>query len=281
MRRAPVSQGGAALLLFTAILGAVTLSFVIGYSTWYARERNNNLKNIQWSYVSEVGERARDFYIANAADVDDAGGLTVDELINGAGLDVKWDLQLEISNPLVRGDVEYRTFAFWLPGDSDENPPVFDPDTGAFLACADIADYCPERPFIVVDGYPIQSENVATTKQTLSELANFTQSYFKSKWLGDPDRNVGINWFRAPFDPVGCNVTGDEIPCVDDYEPVETSGVADALLLPNSAFTNAWGDPIEVSNLADARAAAVPYTMVFRTTTPWGEEFRITAVQPL
>ena len=280
--RHPHAQRGYALLAFTAALSVILLSFVIGYSFSLAKQESLRLESNQQAYLLDVQEKLETLYQNNATSIDaDASWTTfsnASDLLRLAGVQSRWDVQIAISVPLVKNSVRYRVIGVWLPNSELAQAPVFDPNTGNFTECPSGAP-CASTPHLSVSGYAVQAALYEKTEKLLEELAVQAQAYFKARTLIDADHNVSYNYFRSPYS--NCTSVATEMPCVNDYTPLSATRVPSVLSLSPQQLTNAWGLPVEVSNLKDAESGTPPYTLVFRTPHPWGGYLTKKAVQQL
>ncbi|MBC8738473.1 hypothetical protein F6X40_16990 [Paraburkholderia sp. UCT31] len=279
----PARQQGYVLLAFVALLSVVTFSFVVGYSTVLAKKEVAALLTNQKAFIASAASQVEAAYVANLAEVD---GTTTSgsfrnpsQFLSLAGITPKWGMQAAVSNVLSARGVAYTVVALWIPTSTDtQNPPSFDATTGTFNSCPNAAAPCAPRAYALVSGLTLQQQALQSALQQLNDLAAKEQEYFKAKALFDPDHDIGINYFRAPDG--NCD-DPNQMPCIDQYTAVGSTAVPPLLGIPASTQMNPWGLPLETSNLQDSSSAAPPYSMAFRTSTPWGASYTVLALQPI
>lgn len=312
------AQRGVALLAFTLVLAIVTLTVVFGYSVSATKKQSLALVSNQKSYLNDVRDKLALAYALNADRIDSEWKSTLTTgpaLLALAGVSPRWDIEAIISKPIVVQDgdvtnpasVTYRVMAAWLPMDgSPTRAPILD-DTGTFVPCPDNSAECKSNLMYVVvnDGLSIQRANVKKANAQLAQIAANAQSFFNTKQQLDPERNVSINHFRAS-EGIGCNsLVPEQMPCLSVPEVIfglsprivlrnfAGQNVVDLLGLPSAPLLNPWGLPILTCNTKECdvpgadslvRSSATdgpPYSMLFRTPTPWGRDLSIYAVQRL
>lgn len=284
MRSSPSTQRGAAFLSLVAVISAVAILFVIGQASWQAKQRANHLPQLRAERVEFAAQAIREWYVANAPVIDSPEFVapTGEELLGRLGVPPQWLLFAQVSEPLVRGNIQYRVIGIWLEGEGGELP-EFDPTTGEFT-CPSVAGYRCDEHSIRVSGYEIQSELYNTTVRTLRTLARATQTYFRSLWLADPDHNLSKNYFRA------CDAPRTKLPCLDSWteiapqdldDPFATVPVLEALGQPISQGYDAWGNPLWALNGGRDNASNPPFRMGYQARTPWGALITVYAVQQL
>jgi len=294
MRRPiPQRQQGFGLLVFVVISSIVALSIVVGYSGILARSQANQLISNQQRYLNSAKTSVMSFYERNAYAIDErsmSNTTTIAQILAGANVPVRYGLQAQLSNVLTSPEgLPYRAVALWLPSETDGTNP---PDvarfitTGQFMSCSN-GSLCAVRQFQVFDSADIERRKAKQTIALLELTAMKAQSYFKARLLQDPERNVSVNYFRAPSGV--CRVQPMDLECLDNYTPLATiggGGVTPSITATNIGLTtgelvSAWGRPIEASNLTDSVTDDVPYAMSFRAATPAGTFYKVKAVQQL
>jgi len=295
MRRpSPQRQQGFGLLVFVIATAIVAFSIVIGYSGILARAQANQLVANQEKYLAAAKTSVLAFYERNAYAIDEqsmSNTTTIAEILAGANVPVRYDLQAALSKVLVSPEGHaYRAVALWLPSETDTtNPPNISNfiNTGNFISCSN-ASPCAVRQVQVFDSSSIEREKAQRTIAQLEQIAMKAQSYFKARLLQDPERNVSVNYFRAPSGV--CQVQAIDLECLNVYTPLSTSGAGSAAVpsttaknlgLSDADLVSAWGRPIEASNLIDSITDDTPYAMSFRAATPAGTFHKIKAVQQL
>lgn len=296
------------MLAFTVVLAIVAFTIVLGYSVSNAKSQVSALAANQKAYLNDVRAKVTAAYEANALTLDaDATWTSVttgDQLLALAGITPRWGLQAAISPPVAREGVKYRVVAAWLPIDSD----VVDEPTlaanGTFTPCPlSTADCVNRRLYVVVaDGFAVQRRNAKKALAQLEQIALQAQSFFKAKYLQDPERNVSVNYFRPPYG--GCSPIAEQFPCIDTPAPIwgvspaikQTNAVQNLtslLGLADAPVLNPWGLPVEACNgnacndgtpskvTWDPLTQGAPYSMLFQTRTPWGGSYMVYAVQQI
>lgn len=295
MRRpSPQRQQGFGLLVFVIITSVIAFSLVIGYSGVLTRSQANKLESAQKAYLEETQTQLLSLYARNAYFIDQvsmSNTATVEQLLTGANVRMRYGLQAALSRVLTSTDgLPYRVVAIWLPTEADgTNPPDLNTfiSTGKFNSCSNMSDGCPTRQYLVFDSLDIERNLQKQTVAHLTRIALKAQSYFKARLLLDPEKNVSINYFRAPTGT--CAAMDDDLECLDTYTPLTQvqagaltlTRTAQNLRLSNEELLSGWGLPIEASNLTDSVTDDSPYTMAFRAATPSGTFLTIKAVQQL
>jgi hypothetical protein len=203
-----------------------------------------------------------------------------DALFAGAGVLRRWEAHLVVSaeetDPAT--GVRYVSMAIWMPGQHDRGaPPLFNANTGQFQICPD--GDCPStRIFQIISGLDAQRQAVAATRKTLGELAGKAEVFAKAMLLRNPEHDISVN----PFRPQDCALPEyGKLPCLDAYTPIRNTVALDLFGIAAPEAVDGWGHPIEISNLDGSETTTPPYSMRFRATTPWGQTFTTTAVQPI
>lgn len=277
MYSSPARQRGAAFIVLVTIVAAVSLLFVLGQASWQSRQRLNELPTVRAKRVELAAAALREWYRLNAAEID-AASFTVPSgpaLLAAAGVPAQWGLEAGItSTQLSRGQIRYRVLAVWAPTDDDAQIPVFNASTGELVLCPDTDSYCGQRAAARIEGFDIQAELYAATVHSLRNLADAAQAYFHSYWLGDPDHNLSVNYFRS------CVAPRSALPCLDNWTSLSTTSLLPALQEPGSLGFDAWGGQIEAMN-GGSNDDTPPYRLAFRANTPWGAPILIYALQRL
>lgn len=134
----------------------------------------------------------------------------------------------------------------------------------------------------VVDGFDLQNELYEVTRKRISTLASAYQALFQTRFQGNANRDLNVNYFTnasrgsgdaAMFDTGGpvANTGGGEVAAKAILGPV--------LGLTSADFEDAYGHPILVDNSSDAvrtpdnsnsSMQAPPYTVVLKAGLPGG-----------
>ena len=282
------SQGGFFLIALTAVLATIAFIFILGYSSAYSKRQSQSLHQNQTAYLLDVKTRLENAYATDRLNID--ADLTYAAYrtpapwyemagINPSAATNRWSLEIAVSDRISRDGIMYTVVALWLPTDTDAtNPPIFNTADGTFQSCTTAP--CPERAYTTLSGYGLQVAAQNDTKKTLNDVAFKAQSYFRARMLTDPTRNISINYFMPPF--VACSGTTDDIPCIPNYTAIDATPLPALIGLDSDERKNAWGLDIEATNITDSNIISPPYTMSFRTQSPWaGTSYQIFAVQPL
>lgn len=124
-------------------------------------------------------------------------------------------------------------------------------------------------------------ERHAKTQDQLNALSQHLMGWFTVRKALQPAAATDTHHWRAS----DCANPNGQIPCVDSYTPMTSSGVATLLgLVPADVTTplgstGTAGTVIEFSNLQDSSTTA-PYTVSLRVSLPWGGQMRQTVLQP-
>jgi len=260
------AESGHAVLAMVAVVVTLAGAVVAGWATLATRAQSDALAQVQQAYMEEVRAALLGWYARELARVDrtpeapDPG-----TLMREAGIAMRWGLRLAASERIARDGIGYRVIAAWLPGEGDAS--ALDPASGRFTPSG-------TRRWIVVSGFDLQSAAVDETRARMDRLARHLESAYRARLLADPSRDVTVNRFRA----LRCSApAAGELPCIDDYTPVASSGLPQAAGLDPLLLANAWGGAIEASNGADA-SQVIPFSMALRTATPWGAALAMFAV---
>lgn len=275
-------QKGYFLLALTAGLAVVAFGFVAAYSGLLAKKEQRALLDSQKEYMEQARSSFQQVYEANAAVIDSDASESAyrnpDVFMQLAGIKSKWGATTQVSNRLTSNGLKYTVIALWLPTETDStNPPSFDPNTGKFTSCTVSGAECADRAYVVFSGLDVQKKLQEKAIKQLNELASIHQSYFKSRLLQDPDKDLSVNYFRAPD---GNCSNQYNMPCIDTFTAEKDTSVGTLLGIPDNLMLNPWGMPVEVSN-KDPASLSPPYSMAFRSATPWGTYYTISALQPV
>lgn len=291
------SQRGFGLLSFVLVTMAVAATLVVGYSGSMTQRVANQLQETQSAQLDTALAQVEQTWVgATAAAFDStslANATTAQTVLQSAGVVLTNGAQARLSQVFtVPGEpISYRALVLYLPSESDgDNPPdlaAFEA-TGQFQPCGDMTRYCAPRAFKVFNSLEVQRALVKETALRLQRVSVKAQAYFKARMLQDPEKNIGINYWRRPYG--SCEVTAQDLGCVDVYSPLVTpdpmgtlvpTRLATNLLLAGSDLVTPYGWPIEASNLEDSETAATPFSMAFRALLPNGTYLPALAVQQL
>lgn len=294
MRRpSPVRQQGFGLLAFVLATAVVAFSLVVGYSGTMVRQHYNSLQQRNEAWLKEQEDAIRSLWREEAFRIDQASAsnpYTVEDILKAASVNLRWEAQARLSRVLTEGEFSYRVLVLYLPSESDvTNPPNLAQFelTGVFQPCSNMAAECAPRQFVLISSYDLQKELTREAQARLNKVAYRAQAHFKARMLLDPERNVGVNYFRKPSG--SCVASPADLDCLDTYTPLASqtpggwsvSPTAKALQLTDEELVSPWGQPIEASNLLDSETTAPPFTMAFRVPKPAGGYLSAKAVQQL
>jgi hypothetical protein len=260
------SQRGFAVLAAAVVIVLIAAAVVTGWATLASVAQANDLDRLQREYLSQVRDNLLAWYRRELAQVDAVSAPPGAQLVlRSAGVTPRWRLQIALSERIERDGVAYRVIALWLPGEADAS--VLDAATGVFTPS-------PGARWLLVSGFDLQASAMTETRQRLVEVARRLESGYRLRHLADPSRDVEVNRFRA----ASCaQARPDDWPCLDTYVVLEASGLVAAAGLDARLLRNAWGAPIEASNLLDSSLVS-PHSMALRTVTPWGSTLAAVAV---
>lgn len=276
----PAGSRGFALIGLIAALGMVAMVLVAGYSALYARQADAILDKSKLAWLEDAAKSLEVHYFS-----DPNATITGSEegIMQGAGVIPRWEAHVQVSSEMTDAatGIRYVSLAVWMPGLHDQGSlPLFDTDTGEFKICPN-NDCPPDRIFRVVNSLEAQRAAVEMTRKRLGEIAAKAETYAKAVLLRDPEHNLAVN----PFRPRLCTLPEYGKPeCLDEYVALtdpSANSVTTAFGLAPGEIMDGWGNSIEVSNLEGSEILVPPFSMTFRATTPWGQTFVTTAVQPI
>lgn len=307
----PRKERGFAILALTAGLAIIAFLFILGESETLTRQKQLSFSEDQKTYMEHVSDRLNSVYplLASSLDSQDvivqaqfrAGNASesLSDIFNKAGVVEKWFIKGKVSNTLHKGKVVYSVIGFWLPNlDFEGSEPYFDVTTGQFTTNpATGVDGCKFTLCGTVSGFSVEQQMVAKAQDSLNEIASRFQNYFRSKYLASPEKDVSINYFKPVS--IACNAGGvpadatdpgmDELPCINGWQSISSledrnTHVMQKVGLGPEAIADPWGKSFLIRN-DDTRDPSLnvfgkpPYFMQIKTTTPWGDELFMMAVQ--
>jgi len=294
-RLSPKRQQGFGLLVFVLIATTIALSLVLGYSGLLTRQEAQQRTAKLQAYLSDARSQILSFYGRNLAQIDSVSlgnNTSVNDLLAGGNVNVRYGLQAALSKPLASDSgLYYRRVVLYMPSETDgDNPPNIAAfvNSGDFQSCTDMSKLCGTRTYVVFDSLTLEKAALAETKHRLEEVAYKAQAYFKARMLLDPEHNVSVDYFRPAYG--GCSPGLNDLQCLDTYTPLAVlsagswatqTNLPATIGLTNDELISAWGDPIQASNLADSQTGSPPFTMMFRAPSPFGGFYSVTAVQQI
>lgn len=162
--------------------------------------------------------------------------------------------------------LDYHVIAIVSSG--EESGPVkstFNASTGALTLA-------PAETAVLINGYDIQYGLYKTTLDRLDNLSQLYQTYFLSRYMNDPGRSYGVDYFACGDVGGGCGTQAqwDSTGSIQNSQgqPATAAQVnlQSTLGLSNDDVTDAWGNPIYVDN--DSSATRNPYNANTSMTTP-------------
>jgi Tfp pilus assembly protein PilX len=165
--------------------------------------------------------------------------------------------------------VPYRRFAVWLPAVSDASTASFDPGTGAFTAGNSIVSR-------VVDTRALQMDKAQKAVDRMQAVAGSIQRFAQARSAALPYGSGRTNFLRAQR-CVAVEIA--ELPCVDTYTDLVSSGVAGLVGLSASDVVSEFGGTVMFSNLQDSNSTLPPYSASIQVSTPWGTSLKVAVVQ--
>lgn len=163
--------------------------------------------------------------------------------------------------------IPWRKIAAWYPA---TQPP----------AIATVQDGLPVSEFAgnaIWRIYSSQSwyyERYAKTQTQLNTVARALMGFFDGLKGTNPVLGPDSNFWRTS----DCAQVDANLPCVDSYASLSSSGVAARMGLATADVTAPLG-AVEFSNLQDSSTSA-PFSVALRVSLPWGGQIRQTVLQP-
>jgi len=293
MRAGRRTQEGAVALVATFILGALFFGLFVSFSDRITSAALAKRDESVRAALAETRDAVLAGYRSRLGEID--GTATHMTFTGKAGVrellmrdlppSIEADMSDRLTDPLTGR--YYRRIALWHPDDGDAvSPPQFDRATGVLVRCGQPispggSPNCARGYQVVIDTRHLHEQAEAQARRTLNDIATAAQVFFHARLHSDPSRNASLNHFRAPH---GCSRRQYyEMPCVDEFTPIRDVPEAAEVLSLNATtqLINPWGLPYELSNLEGSDSEVPPYSMAFRTRTPWGQSIQVKAVEPL
>jgi Tfp pilus assembly protein PilX len=158
--------------------------------------------------------------------------------------------------------VPYRRFAVWLPAVSDAS-------TASFAAGNSIVSR-------VVDTRALQMDKAQKAVDRMQAVAGSIQRFAQARSAALPYGSGRTNFLRAQR-CVAVEIA--ELPCVDTYTDLVSSGVAGLVGLSASDVVSEFGGTVMFSNLQDSNSTLPPYSASIQVSTPWGTSLKVAVVQ--
>lgn len=197
-----------------------------------------------------------------------------------------------LSKPVDGATLYYHNIAIVSPGSDAVVSSTFDVATGELNVLSDDIG-------VLIDGYSIQYEKYKLTLDRMNKLSDLYSSYFTSRFLANPARDVSVNYFSKKWDTTGdvASTEGSEQPVrealallgtndIDSKTPYEDSG-AYGNGRSNDIFVENYNKCIPLTETANctsgsttdclcvrspATGAIPPYTAIFTAKLPGGSQ---------
>lgn len=268
-------QGFVALAVM--ILLAAFMAMILTVIARTDAQAGINAPGAAQAYLGQAETAVRAWYRQNTASIDSPNfSMTGPQMLAAAGVMRRYGLRAAVSDelglPCAGAEdtcVAYRKIALWVPAGSTPDTTTFDVATGTLSPASHVT-------WAVVSGEAIERAALSQSLRALGTLQTTLESYFLTRQQDDGTGTTDTNWFRT--NP--CGVASAALPCVDTWTAGGATGIEPLAGIDASHFYDAWGNPIEVTNLLDSSTRA-PFSMALKTVTPWGTVLEVEAVQPL
>jgi prepilin-type N-terminal cleavage/methylation domain-containing protein len=151
----------------------------------------------------------------------------------------------ELTQVVAGTTLRYRVIAVVAPGRNSVVDSAFNPVTGILTVARDDEGE-------IVNGYAIVREVYDDTLKRADRLANAYGTYFQTRYMADPSRNVSTNYFanRDPTGAVSANwdQTGTVATSLGVAANASDIGVQAALGLAPADLQTIFGQPIQIDN---------------------------------
>jgi type II secretory pathway pseudopilin PulG len=164
--------------------------------------------------------------------------------------------------------VPWRKIAAWYPATQA-------PSTSTVQDGLPISEFTGDAIWRVYSSQSWYFERYVQSQAKLNDAARALMSWFAGRKSSNPVLGADANFWRSS----DCAQTEFNLPCVDAYNSISTTGVAALLGLSVADVTAPLGGVIEFSNLQDSSTAA-PFSVALRVVLPWGGQIRQTVLQP-
>lgn len=165
----------------------------------------------------------------------------------------------------------YRNIAIVSPGKDGriETTTRMDLNTGAMNFTGDDVGF-------VISGYEIQQEKLKETLRRMSRIANAYETYFSTRFLAYPDRDITRNYFSRKYDPSGfvaSTESGGWRPAADLLSGIGVApSDAHSAWESNSAILvgnhNESKNGLQVRSPATTGTGVLPYSALITTRLP-------------
>lgn len=264
------AQQGSALILVVALIAGAMLLVMAGMNASLTQEYVLNRDQLQQQYLDEVAAAAQTWYERVAPTIELTGEAVSEATLLGQIAPTrKFGVRAQISPrltkvipPWTQPALGYRTILIWLPQSGSDttalpegadNPPTLDPlvvQTKAYRTWSTF-------------GY--QQAQLARLSDLLVRVGASLQSWARAQQ--GAHYGMGFdNFFRQ--NDCAAPATPDHLPCMNSYQDITTTTVSSYLGLSLAEFVSVGGYSVEISNLQNANATTVPYSLSLRVRSP-------------
>ena len=271
-------QAGSAMLLLLVGLAGLVMAVSVGLLRGEDQARTNRADVDRSAYLRDAAARLARWYEVNSATTGaQAGQIDMGQALAGAGVTPRYGLQSASSMRLSDGLVSWHVMALWLPEPIRVQGTAFDVATGVLTPGTLISTGQPaDLVSAIVNGHASQLVAFTESSRRVRRVAARLENLFAARRSMDPFGPAGRDWFRA----LDCAaVQTGELPCYDVYTDMAATTAPAQAGIEATLTVNAWGLPINLSNLQDS-SVVPPYSMAVNTTTPWGGVVGAVAQEP-
>lgn len=187
---------------------------------------------------------------------------TVETLLSALSID-QIDSRIRLARSSLRqsrNGVAFTRYAFWIPSQGSSDNVVWSSASDDFVVTG-----TPQLEFFSSEA--VQTELTANTLARLRNAAARFEAYAFDRLNRDPNRDVGVNYFR-PISGSCSGVPSSDIPCIDEPTPL-TSVTLPSVLASGYSVYDAWGRVFRVSNaLPSIGADSPPFRLVIDAIPP-------------
>lgn len=280
MRQVRARQQGQVIVAVAFALAMVATSTITLYLTHFGGLSAQAQTQEKKDYLLGAAVALRTWYEAHPVAMDATAtpdlsgpgsacvGALGDCLLQVAGVSPRFGVRLEVGKrQFAPAGFPYRRLTVWIPKAS-----VIGAARSHFTAANALVSQS-------VDGHAIQQKNYLETQRTVASVAIALQAGYGA-WLRS-FRDTGLNWFQPP----GCGAmrgVNKGMTCANSWEAASGNAINRHMAWAGPTH-GAWGQPIEVCNTADCGAndGAIPFNMLVRVVTPWGQVIQRIAVEPI
>jgi hypothetical protein len=270
-------QGNAALLVLCVMLALLSTTAAVS-DMLIASEARGTTSERQ-AYLDHAKRNIANWYLGNAATIDgSADALDPSTVKSAMGEPQQWgvrvastaQLGLPCDAPNSASCVGYHDIYLWLPPMSHADTTTLDPASGTFTAD-------PAAQWIKVSGASLEQQLIESSTNTMELLQGQLRAFFAAGELNDASVSPGTNYFR---DSQCSGTAPNMLPCVDTFTNLTETNIPTLMGIDSYNATNAWGNPLQVSNQEQSSVAQPPYSMAMRSATPWGGYLEMAVAQP-